>query len=257
MSNLVLSGKNILVPRGKAQAQSATLFIQKLGGVSIEIPLIGFKEIDKGSHYFQVIDQISMYDWLVITSVNTAKFFLPHIPTNLPTIPKIAAIGEKTAQKIIEMGFHVDFMPREYVAEGFVTDFLPLVSSGATVLLPKGDLARNVIASKLEKHHVHVDELVIYQTYLPEESRKKLLDTLNNLPLHVLTFTSSSTVDHFMTVVKEANLQHKIRDAIVACIGPIAKKTAESHGLTVHVSPVTYTVEAMLEEIVRYLKNKN
>lgn len=192
----------------------------------------------------------------MITSVNTAKFFLPHIPTNLPSLPKIAAIGEKTEQKIVELGFHVDFVPREYVAEGFVKDFLPLVSSGATVLLPKGDLARNVIATELTVHGVQVDEMVIYETYLPEESRQKLLHVLHEIPLHVLLFTSSSTVDNFMTVVKGEALEHRIQHAIVACIGPIAKKTAESYGLSVHVCPAIYTVDALLEETLQYVQSE-
>lgn len=254
MSDLPLEGKNILVPRGKEQATSFSETIRKLGGHPVEIPLIGFRSVHANEQFKQKITQISQYDWLIITSVNTAKFFLPNISTDVPKLPKIAAIGEKTAQEIEKRGFQIDFIPNEYVAEGFVKDFLPIASPGAKLLLPKGDLARDVIASNLGAHGMHVDELIVYETYLPEESKSILKETLQEIPLHVLTFTSSSTVDHFMSVVQKEQLQAKIENSLIACIGPIAKKTAEDFGLTVHVSPTVYTVPAMIDALVHYLQ---
>ena len=38
-----------------------------------------------------------------------------------------------------------------------------------------------------------------------------------------------------MEVVEEYNLYNDIQTCIFACIGPVAKKRAESYGLTVHV----------------------
>lgn len=254
MSKSPLQGKNILVPRGKDQAVVFSETIRNLGGTPIKIPLIGFKEIENKEILLQKTAQLSSYDWLVITSMNTAKFFLPYLSPDLPKIPKIAAIGEKTAQEIEKRGFRVEFIPREYVAEGFVKDFLPVAARGEKVLLPKGDLARDIISTQLGEHGVSVDEFVIYETYLPDESKEKLIDTLRHIPLHVLTFTSSSTVDHFMSVVQTEKLHDKLENSVIACIGPIAKKTAEDYGLIVHVSPSVYTVPAMLDALVHYIQ---
>ena len=253
MSDVPLQGKNILIPRGKLQAKAFSEAIKEHGGVPIEIPLIGFRPTQIREELQQAIEQIDQYDWLIITSINSARFFLTKIPANLPSMPKIAAIGEKTERVIKELGFNVAFIPSEYVAEGFVKEFLPIISQGEKALLPKGDLARGVIVSALQKNNIQVNELIIYETFLPEESKQQLMKTLTETKLHILTFTSSSTVDHFMAVVNEAKLHDKIKESIVACIGPIAKKTAESHGLTVHVCPSIYTVDAMILQLIHYV----
>ena len=62
--------------------------------------------------------------------------------------PKIAAIGTKTAKVLLERGLQVEFIPTEYVAEAFVTEFLPYVQEGTRVLIPKGNLAREVLFQK-------------------------------------------------------------------------------------------------------------
>src|SRR5690606_12729365 len=165
---------------------------------------------------------------------------------------RVAAIGEKTAKALEEKGIHVQFIPTEYVAEGFVKEFLPMVGSGEKVLIPKGNLARDVIASSLREKGVIADEITIYETYFPGESRKELLETLKSQRLDILCFTSPSTVDHFMSVVDEYGLRENIRDCVIACIGPIARQRAEKHGLKVNVMPDVYTVPKLIDAVISF-----
>jgi uroporphyrinogen-III synthase len=129
-----------------------------------------------------------------------------------------------------------------------------MVPSGSTVLIPKGNLAREYISASLSNHGVLVDEIVIYETYMPEDSREKLAKMLAEDEIDILMFTSPSTVDHFMSVVKEYQLESHIERCVISCIGPVTEKKLRAFGLPVHVSPTEYTVKEMIVSTIEYLE---
>jgi uroporphyrinogen III methyltransferase/synthase len=66
-----------------------------------------------------------------------------------------------------------------------------------------------------------------------------------------VTFTSSSTVRHFIALLGEDAVQ-RLRDVPVGCIGPITAETAAAAGLNVVVQPDAYTIAALTAAIVSY-----
>ncbi|MBP2240611.1 uroporphyrinogen-III synthase [Cytobacillus eiseniae] len=252
-----LKGKNVLVPRSRGQAKSFSELIKGYGGNPIEIPLIAFKPVHPSEEILAVIHQLHTYDWLIFTSSITVELFLSFVsPLERGKLPRIAAIGTKTASFIEAQGLRVDFVPEKYVAEEFVEDFLPHVKKGMKILIPKGSLARNYIATAFTAHGAIVDEIVIYETYFPEESKKLIVEELSRDKLHILTFTSPSTIDHLMSVVKEYNLYRHLEGCIIGCIGPVTKARIESYGLPVHSAPDVFTVNHMIKSIINYLENE-
>lgn len=250
-----LTGMSVLVPRGKGQAKAFSNMINGYGGIPIEIPLIAFKAVDHSSEITSIINVLHKYDWIIFTSNITVENFLSLIDSSQKeNLPKIAAIGKKTEACLQEAGIHVDFIPTEFVAEGFIEDFLPIVQSGMKILIPKGNLARNIIYSALTEKGAIVDEVIIYETYFPDESRKKIIEVYSESTIDVLTFTSPSTVDHFMKVLIENNLFDKLKNSVIGCIGPITKDRIKSYGLEVHCEPKIYTVDHMLESVIEYLQ---
>ncbi|WP_102274387.1 uroporphyrinogen-III synthase [Cytobacillus massiliigabonensis] len=255
-SSLPLKGKNILVPRSKGQAQSFSDLVEKYGGNPVEIPLLAFRPASSAENH-AIINQLHTYDWLIFTSSITVETFLSFLhPSDRNHMPKIAAIGKKTESYLLAKGLQVDFTPQEFVAEGFVEEFKPYVKMGMKVLIPKGNLARNYIAAHLTKHGAVVDEAVIYETYFPEDSRELIKDKLSCSQLDILTFTSPSTIDHLMAVVKENNLYDKVEACIIGCIGPVTKERIEAYGLKVHIAPDVYTVHHMIKSTIDYLENE-
>ncbi|AGK55103.1 uroporphyrinogen-III synthase [Bacillus sp. 1NLA3E] len=250
-SSLPLYHKKVLVPRGKGQAKPFSDLVKKNGGIPIEIPLIAFRPVQLNDKLKEMITKLHTYDWIIFTSNVTVDTFLSMV--NSQTLPKVAVIGARTKQVLEERGIPVAFTPSEYVAEGFVSEFLPLIQPGMKVLIPKGNLARDYIALALTEHGAIVTESVIYETYAPEESKKELAEMLSNEELDILTFTSPSTVDHFIEIVQEYNLSDKLKSCLVACIGPVSTKRAKALGLTVHVSPTEYTVKDMIKAIIENL----
>ncbi len=251
--SLPLQNKTVMIPRGKAHSKSFSELVERFGGIPVEIPLIAFRPVAATEELHELLDDLHTYDWIIFTSNVTVETFYSFINENGTLLPKIAVIGDKTRMVLEGRGEKVDFVPAEYVAEGFVDEFLPHVKQGDKILIPKGNLARDYISSSLKKKGAFVDEVIIYETYLPDESRGKLIQMISEESLDILTFTSPSTIDHFMEIVEGSDLKDKLCRSIIACIGPVSGKKAEEWGLKVHAMPETYTVEAMLKSVADFI----
>ncbi|MFP7299859.1 uroporphyrinogen-III synthase [Neobacillus niacini] len=252
---LGLLDKKVLVPRGAGQAKSFSQLVEKYGGISIEIPLIAFRPTEPTDQLQTAINEIDTYDWVVFTSnVTVETFFSFYKKNDAKHFPKIAVIGKKTEEVLQEKGFTAEFVPSAYVTEIFTEEFLPMVPRGSKVLIPKGNLAREYISNSLSSHGVIVDEIVIYETYMPEDSKEKLAKVLTEGEIDILMFTSPSTVNHFVSVVKEHQLEKHIEKCVISCIGPVTEKRLREQGLPVHVSPKEYTVKEMVKSTIEYLE---
>ncbi len=251
-----LQNKRVMIPRGAKQAKAFSDLVERLGGIPAEIPLIAFRPIPVSEALSNRLKDVHKYDWIVFTSNVTVETFFSFYEKDGQSFPKIAVIGSKTREALEQQHYQASFTPNAYVAERFVEEFLPHLRAGMRVLIPKGNLAREYISTTLKKHGVIVDELIIYETYMPGTSRSKLAQTLREGKLDILAFTSPSTIDHFMETVRDYHLEARIQDCIIACIGPVSKRKAEAYGLTVHACPVTYTVEDMMNSVIEYLRNE-
>jgi uroporphyrinogen-III synthase len=242
----------VLITRGNEGASETGSLIENEGGVAILVPLLHFQShedpLEKTLH-----TAIHTYDWIIFTSKNGVKFFLEALERR--SIPltsykgKFAAVGSKTEQYCYKYGIPVSFVPENFTGDDFAVEFISQVKPTGQVLIPKGNLARNVIASALASSGVTCQEWVVYETVLPAESIEELKGIIEKEQVDIITFTSSSTVHHFMKVIHEYSLYDHIRDTPIACIGPITKNTAEQYGLHVKICPSVYTVNEMVNEM--------
>nr|WP_295971470.1 uroporphyrinogen-III synthase [uncultured Bacillus sp.] len=252
-SSCSLQHKTVLNPRGKSSAKGFSDTVKKYGGEPVEIPLLAFRAAELSSDQKAIIANVHTYDWIFFTSNVTVETFLSFYTDELSKLPNVAVIGRKTARILEEKGITVDFIPAEFVAEAFVKEFAPKVEQGMKIFIPKGNLARDYMAEQLRMLGARVDEMIVYDTYCPPESKDILVHMLIKHKLDIVSFTSPSTADHFMDIVICHGLQDEIKNCIFACIGPVAKKRAESLGIPVHVMPAVYTVEEMIKSIAQYM----
>ena len=66
----------------------------------------------------------------------------------------------------------------------------------------------------------------------------------------ILTFTSSSTVRHFVEQLGPERAHRLARQALVVVIGPITAATARELGLQVDIVASTYTLDGLVEALV-------
>jgi uroporphyrinogen III methyltransferase/synthase len=135
-----------------------------------------------------------------------------------------------------------------------VEAFRGLSVGGLKILLPRAAQAREVLPEELQKMGAEVHVVVAYRTVRPEGDRTLVAGMLERGEIHMVTFTSSSTVLNFVEMFEpdRARLQEWMTQVTVACIGPVTAKTAEAQGFRVKVVPTEYTIEGLTAAIVQF-----
>lgn len=242
-----LKGKRILVTRPRAQAIELCDRLRALGAEPILFPMIEIAPMDDYAALDRAISLISQYRWIIFTSVNGVSAFWDRLTTAgadelVFNGVKVAAIGPATAQSLSKRGVRASFIPEEYVAERIVDGVGDV--KGDWILLPRAELAREALADELGQRGAVVHEIAAYRT-LPVAPDPHGLAELQR-GVDIITFTSSSTVRNFVALVGT-----ETQEALIACIGPITAQTARDLGLRVDVVAERYTIEGLVEVLVR------
>ncbi len=254
-----LFGKRIVVTRAREQASDFVACLSELGAECVEFPTIevipppSWKDLDRA------IGNLETYQGLVFTRVNGVKYFFERLEDSGQDVRdlkgiRIAAIGPKTADAIREKGVNADLVPEEYRAEAVVEAFRKHRVAGSRILLPRAAEAREVLPQELERMGAAVEVVEAYRTVKPEGDKDEIRAMLVKGDIHMVTFTSSSTVNNFMEMFEGESdqLLKWMEKVTVACIGPVTAKTAEQRGLSVQITPSDYTIEALAKAIVDY-----
>jgi len=245
-----LAGKRILVTRPRAQAADLCAKLAALGAEPIVFPTIDIAPLEDTSLLDRAIDQLGQYHWIIFTSVNGVAAFWERLTAAGKDVPAlngihVAAIGPATAKALADRGQQPRFIPDEYVAEAIVEGIGEV--GGQRILLPRADIAREMLALELAQHGAVVDEITAYRT-LPAAPDPHGLAELRR-GVDVITFTSSSTVRNFIALVgRDAISPHTVN----ACIGPITARTARKLGLSLDVVANEYTMSGLVAALVGY-----
>lgn len=253
-----LSGKRVLVTRSRSQASVLSEKIENLGGEPWEFPTIEITEPDDFGPMDRAISEIEQFDWLILTSVNGVQYFFDRMRSGKKDVRalkgiKICAIGPKTREEVEKYGIFCEFMPEEFVAEAIIEGLKDENMAGKKVLLPRADIARQVLPDTLRTMGADVTEVAAYKTVTGEGNAEVLRELLAEKRIHILTFTSSSTVKNFVEKLAAPNLTELLEGTVVTCIGPITSNTARELGLRVDVEAKEYTIDGMIEAILEYL----
>src|SRR5438445_2918840 len=253
-----LSGKRIVVTRTRNQAGALTSQLRALGADVFELPTIRIEPPTDLREFAELVQDAHQYDWIVFTSPNGVDaffqiFYKLYDDAREIGAAKIAAIGPATAQRVRDFGLHVDLQPDEFVAELIGREFQKQGRvDNLLLLLARAEKAWDVLPRELSKLGAIVDEAFAYRT-VPETrditgARRRLLEE----GADVITFTSSSTVEHFL------DLRFPWPKGMqVASIGPITSKTASDRGLKIDIETRRHDVDGLVEAIRKFFETKN
>ncbi|MFD1957652.1 uroporphyrinogen-III C-methyltransferase [Paenibacillus thailandensis] len=263
-----LFGTRVLVTRARSQASELAAAIEELGGEPCEFPVIETRQT-RGEREEEAIRkalaQAESYHWLIFTSVNGVDYFFRWIKRLGVDVrrfhaARIAAVGPKTAAALEEKGLVPTVLPGQFQAEGLAEALEESLAPGQRALIPRGNLARDVLPAKLAEKGVEAVPVDVYETALSEHQDMFALEAILEKRIHLITFTSSSTVTNLLELLKRSGVADPaslLAGIPVASIGPQTTKTALAAGLDVAVEPEEATIEALVEAIVQYnLKRK-
>ena len=252
----------MLVTRPREQAAELCDRLAELGAEPIEAPTIRIAPPDDCGPLDAACAAANTFDWIVFTSVNGVEAFMRRLlagPRDVRSLGgvRLCAIGPATAGRLHRYGLKVDLTPDEHRAEAMFEALRaagPL--AGARVLLPRADLAREMLAAALRDAGAEVTDVAAYRTALAggagddrgdrPDVRKLLLDR----QVDVVTFTSASTVRNFVTILGGEPAAALLGTTTVASIGPVTAEAAARLGVETAIMPATYTVPALVDAIV-------
>jgi uroporphyrinogen III methyltransferase / synthase len=249
-----------VLTRAQEQAREFSQLLASYGAEPVEVPTIQIAPPASWQAIDDTVARISTYQWLIFTSVNGVKPFMDRLHAAgkdaraLATL-RLCAIGPRTAQELGNYGLTADVVPAEFQAEGVIASLAHVGIRGSRILIPRAEVAREILPEQLRELGATVDVIHVYRTIVPAVDVVSLTQQLHDGQVAVVTFTSSSTVRKFMELFggREA-VRPLLAGVVVACIGPITANTAKEYGLTVTVMPEENTVPALAEAIVRHFK---
>ena len=249
----VLQNRRIVITRPPYKAQEFAQQLRWLGATPIILPLITIHPLSDTTELDAKLAAITSYDRVILTSSSTVRQIQARFDAlNLtPRFPKIAVIGTSTAKTLQKYGIMPDIIPCEHTAEALF-DALSRHTDLAQqrIFLPQSDLARPILADLLRGAGAVVDTVAAYQTVSPQIDAA-LLET----PFDAITFTSSSTVNQFM--LSFDNPADIIRDARIACIGPVTAETAHAAGLRVHAVASTHSLTGLIDSLIELFQGES
>jgi uroporphyrinogen III methyltransferase/synthase len=240
-----LAGLRIMVTRAQGQAGALADALTALGAEAVTCPVIAIEPIAVDPALLQ---DLGRYDWLVLTSANGVdrlRELLREAGRDVPAHVKVAAIGPETAARAEEAGMTPALVPQRFIAEELADALAAGTAPGARILLARAAGARDVLPEQLRARGAHVDVLETYRAVPPAGVGPRLAACLPGVDM--ITFTSSSTVRHFVDAMPGAP-GDQVR---IACIGPITAQTARDLGLRVDIIAQEYTTSGLVDAIVR------
>ena len=254
-----LRGWRILVTRASHQAFALSEPLRRLGATVFEIPTIEIKSTGNRGALEHALLKIDHYDTLILTSVNGVEiFFDRYNRLGLPIVDmqhlRVVAIGPATAQAIQSEGLSVSIVPEKYIAESVVEALRGKISQWSRVLIVRAKVARDVLPNELQKMGAKVDVIDVYETLVPEgakEKLEKLFRDPSSRP-HLITFTSSSTANNFLSLLGE-NAGEFLDGVHRASIGPVTGETLRQSGFPPTIEAQDYTMNGLVEAITDFV----
>jgi uroporphyrinogen III methyltransferase/synthase len=253
-----LFGRRIVLTRPPGQAKEFGRLLAAFGAEPIEAPTINIVPPASWEGLDRAIARLPEYDWVIFTSVNGVAPFMERLGGARQDVRalahlRIAAIGPRTAEQLTRHGLTADVIPSEFQAEGMLAAMSHHELSGKKILIPRAEVAREILPEQLRLKGASVDVIPVYKTVTPSADLSRLKEQLLAGIIDVITFTSSSTVTNFVDMMGGGEETRRLAaKTSVACIGPVTARTAEEHGLTVGILPTENTVPALAHAIVRH-----
>ncbi|MEO5311728.1 uroporphyrinogen-III synthase [Corynebacterium sp. c24Ua_83] len=258
--NRALYGWTVLVPRAKNQAGPMSARLASHGAIPVEVPTISVEPPRSPVQMERAIKGLvdGRYYWIVFTSVNAVKAVwekLREFGLDARALAgvRVAAVGPKTSQAVKDLGITPELLPKDDArnAAGLVDVFPPhdpdldLVDR---VLLPRADIATDVLVDGLIDLGWDVEDVVAYRTVRAAPPSPEIRDMIKTGGFDAVCFTSSSTVKNLVGIAGKPHAR-----TIIACIGPMAAQTAREHGLRVDVMPEAAGVPELVDALADHV----
>ena len=259
--HLPLSRTRALIACSELKAGKLSSGLADLGAEVTVFPVISIVPVADKALLDKALERLESYDWMIFTSAYGVHFLLSRmeergIPAERCDGSQICAVGPATADALRAAGRKISMIPAEYVAEGILAALESKCGDlralrGLRILLPRAREARDVLPDTLRDHGALVDVVPCYESRIPRISPNQVQEMIAKPP-GLVVFTSSSTVNNFITILGSEEGRSLLVRASVAVLGPITAGTLAAHGKKAEIMPPESTIASLLESIRTY-----
>ncbi|HEX2835717.1 MAG TPA: uroporphyrinogen-III C-methyltransferase [Thermoanaerobaculia bacterium] len=247
-----LFGKKVVVTRAREQASELRRMLEESGAQVLQFPTIEIAPPDSWESLDRVID--GRYDWLVFTSVNGVGAFYKRLYAKGKDVRslgnvKVAAVGQSTALELAQRGLQPDVVPERFIS----TELLPLLAedqTGIRTAVIRAEEGRDELIHELRRRGGEVDLAVAYRTIAAEYDLAELRELIANDAIDVVTFSSASTVDHFLEPLTAEERTRILKRATIVSIGETTSAAVRKYGKEPDLVAANATIQAMHDCVV-------
>jgi uroporphyrinogen III methyltransferase/synthase len=257
-----LSAKKVVVTRSRNQASELSRALRRLGAEVRELPSISISPMEDLSGLDRHLEHLDTFSWIVFTSVNGVDIFFSRIgqaglDARALSGIKVAVMGEETADRLRKHGITADLIPDRFTSEAVLTRFAELKEDyrGERFLFPGSAIARELLPAGLEKMGAEVVRLPVYRNLVPEYSAEEVDEVFEENP-DLVTFTSSSTVNHLAEILGSCGRTNYLKAIRGACIGPVTAETARKRGIPVVLEASPHSIDGLVRTIEHHFRAK-
>lgn len=238
-----LNNVTVLIPRPIEQSNEFADKLEKLGATPVIFPLIELKTINQ--ELLKTTFSKNEFDWIIFTSGIAVKCFFEIIHYT-KVKAKIAAVGSQTKAAIEELGLKVDFIPSAATAQKLAKE-IP-VTKNEKILIPRSKISNDTIIDILKQKEAKITVIDIYDN-TPVAYTKEEIEEVLNTPINVITFTSGSTVNSFLDLIRKYKI--RLNDIHKVSIGPSTTAEAQKRFLEIDATAENHSIDGMIEEILK------
>jgi len=255
-----LFGRRVVVTRRSEQAGGFAQRLTELGADVLEVPAIKITRPTETDAIVDALLGLNAYDWLVFTSVNGVTAFFDIFFRRFQDMrdiggARIAAVGPATAAKLRELHLQVDLQPEEFIGKKIVDAFKKYQNiENVKMCLLRAEVANQDLPDALQEEGAIVDDIAIYKTVAETEDRTGAAARLLAEGADWVTFTSSSTVQHFNARFDLPGLVKKFPGLKIASIGPETTRALAALKLKPAFEAKLHTTEGLIDALLKAAK---
>ncbi|MEI9865659.1 MAG: uroporphyrinogen-III C-methyltransferase [Limisphaerales bacterium] len=258
--NRPLFGQRIVVTRRSEQASSFADRLTELGADVLEVPTIKIVTPIEKDAIVDCLLELNSYDWFVFTSANGVTEFFNIFFRRFQDLrdlggARIAAVGPATAAKLRELHLQVDLQPEEFTARKIAEAFKKYQDiENVKMCLLRAEVANRDLPDALAEMGAIVDDIAIYKTVPETEDPTGAGEHLLENGAEWVTFTSSSTVEHFHARFDLPKLMKKFPALKIASIGPETSKAIAALKLKPMLEAKEHTTDGLITALLKAAK---
>lgn len=247
-----LLGRRVVVTRAEAQSRELIQSLEEKGAFVISCPAISIQPASDDPATAALVRRLksgaSSYDWFIFTSENGVRSFQALVGATKKWwgTSRVMAVGPHTAKVLTEIGWPVHRVPAVYSSKGVLKSLGPVMKK--RIFIPRVQHGPRDMVDALRKKGALVDEAAVYKTWpaMPPSPRLKNLIVQG---VDAVTFTSGSTVDHFLGFFSPGQIKKIFSHAKAVSIGPTTTATLRRHGIRRIVQAREATAESLVEAL--------